>query len=178
MSDSLENYRPTEFVKDLSKIDFEKYARIGVRYWIIDLDDTTGPSNQYSPDIRLVQYILDQREAGHIADIVSMSNLALPIPYFLERHRYHAQMLNAHQISLYFWNGKPRPNGILQAMHLMNSTRTATGIIGDQVRKDILAGNLAKLAVQILVTPLSPGRFFTRLNRPKEERILNDLGLV
>ena len=71
---------------------------------------------------------------------------------------------------------KPLPFGCRRAVRTMKFDPRQTGIVGDQIYADIMAGRLAGL-FSILVDPVHPEheQWFTRMKRPFERLVVSRL---
>lgn len=127
-------------------------AREGIRFLMMDLDNTLCPYSQSEPDERLLDWKAELEAAGVTLFLLSNSRKPTRAAHFAQgmgiRYMGHA--------------GKPRVGGYLRAMEENGFTPQESAMIGDQIFTDTLGANRAEIR-SILVRPISlsgnPGRY-------------------
>ncbi len=139
----------------------EFLASIGVKYLILDIDNTLAPYEQPEPDEAIFAWFRALEEAGitaafvsnNKADRVSLFNRDLGFP-------------------MYPKGGKPGKKNMRAAMAALGAVPEATAIMGDQVFTDVWAGKRMKIKT-ILVPPIKDKRDLgTRLKRLLEKPVM------
>lgn len=133
----------------------------GIRFLILDIDNTLAPYEQPEPDEGILRWFSDLAASGvrcafvsnNDLERVSRFNRAIGIPMFP--------------------NGrKPLRKYMRRAMDAIGAGRRETAILGDQIFTDVLAGRLVGIRA-ILVPPIRDKRdFLTRFKRVLEKPIL------
>ncbi|MFP4497571.1 MAG: YqeG family HAD IIIA-type phosphatase [Vulcanimicrobiota bacterium] len=143
------------------KIDFCDLSSMGIKYLIIDVDNTI--SNAYSPIINeeAKDALNDSMKKGFIRNACLVSN----IMFGKKRVRRVADMakeLNIPFVAAMYLSLKPRRRPFLEGLKKMNALAEETAVIGDQILTDILGGN--KLGCYtILIKPLGKSHWTNTL---------------
>lgn len=124
----------------------------GIRFLMMDLDNTLCPYSQSEPDDRLRAWQRELEAAGVTLFLLSNSRKPTRVAHFAQsmgiRYMGHA--------------GKPKTGGYLRAMEENGFTPKESAMIGDQIFTDTLGANRAGIR-SILVKPISlagnPGRY-------------------
>jgi len=152
---------PDVYVESILDLPLEKLYVLGIRAFILDLDNTVTEWNNREVREEVHLWAKKAKEEGFQACIASNNSRArvlavaeeLDIP-FVHKAR------------------KPRRRAFYRAMAAMGSSPQETAVIGDQIFTDILGGNRMNLFT-ILVVPLHPREFFgTRIMRKLEKPVL------
>lgn len=175
MERNLDILRPSMVRKSVADIDFKELHSYGLTRVIIDLDGTLAPNLSYDFDEAAVYHLLEARTNGWIVDICLLSNCAFP---FLEpRVKTIAQSLNMKHHACYWPNPmKPDAAPFMIAMNLINGTAQNTVVIGDQLEKDILGGNMLDLTT-ILVQTVGETPLWKKAQHRSQEKLLAKLGI-
>ncbi len=127
-------------------------ALAGIRFLMMDLDNTLCPYSQSQPDDRLRAWQAELEAAG--VTLFLLSNSRKPT-----RAANFAQSMG---IRFMGHAGKPKVGGYLRAMEENGFTPKESAMVGDQIFTDTLGANRAGIR-SILVKPISlsgnPGRY-------------------
>ena len=153
--------RPSAQVPTVYDIDLIALRARGIRWVILDLDNTIVPWGAHEVSPRLSVWIAAAQDADLRLCIVStnMGNRVMSI---------------AERLGLPIVVGalKPRRRALRRALTVMGTTPEATALVGDQLLTDILGGNRLGLHT-ILVRPQGRREFMlTRLVRLMERFLL------
>lgn len=130
---------------------------LGVKALIIDIDNTLAPYEAAEPDERLASWLHSLRENGISAALMS-NNDRIRVERFNKRLGLPA----------FYKSGKPFGKNLRRAMKIMESDKTDTAVIGDQLLTDVLSGKLLGLRA-ILVPPIKDrSSVFFRFKRSLE----------
>ncbi len=144
---------------DLCTADFLK--SIGVRGIILDVDNTLEPYENPTPSDKVLAWLKSLKSAGIKAAIVSNNNG--------ERINLFNKDIN---LPAYYKAGKPFKKNLLCAMSDMETDRSNTAMMGDQILTDVWAARNAGVRA-ILVPPIKDKRdLFTRFKRLLEKPIM------
>ncbi len=152
---------PDVYVDSILDIPLAKLHALGIRAFIMDLDNTVTKWNsmEVSPDV--LEWIKEAKDKGFRVCIVSNGTR--------ERVLTVAQDLRIPFVSN---AGKPRRKAFYRALEVLESTALESAVIGDQIFTDILGGNRMDL-LTILVVPIDKREFIgTRLMRRLEYFVL------
>ena len=131
---------------------FKKYHHItpdflknlGVRFLMLDLDNTIAKYSEHEPTATLIDWVDSIRSSD--IDMYMISNSKRE-----HRVKFFSQALDIPYIS----NAKkPSPENLLLAMEIAGYRPVETAFLGDQVFTDTLAANRANV-ISITVRPLS-----------------------
>lgn len=133
----------------------------GIRYLILDIDNTLAPYEQATPDEGVLNWFASLREAGISYAFVSNNGPA--------RVKRFNEQIGAPAVH---YAMKPFRGGVRRAMKLMGATSAETLMMGDQVYTDVWAGRAAG-ARTALVPPIRDKRdLLTRFKRLLERPVL------
>ena len=130
--------------KSLTDITPDFLEKIGVKFLMLDLDNTIATYSSGKPSDGLMQWIADIKGAGVELFIVSNS---------IKKERVEAFAKNL-GIGSIGGAKKPLPGGVLKAMEKTGFAARESALVGDQIFTDTIAANSAG-AVSIIVRPLS-----------------------
>lgn len=153
---------PHHRIASVQELTPERLRGLGLENLLLDADCTLKRYRSEQPAPGVAEWIKTLRQAGIGLCLVS-NGLGERIGQFAERVGlpFVARAL------------KPLPLGCRRAMRKMGFRRESTGMVGDQLFADILAGRLAGLKT-FLVDPIHPEEepWFTRLKRGPERWLL------
>jgi len=138
-----EQFFPDESIDSTYDIDFEALRKKGYKALIFDIDNTLVPHGAPADD-RAKALFQKLKELGY--SVMLLSNNKEP----------RVKMFNdVVQVSYIYKAGKPNPANYLKAMELMESDKTNTIFVGDQIFTDIWGAKKAGIR-NILVKPIHP----------------------
>jgi len=128
--------------RELLDVSPEFLKELGVKFLMVDLDNTVAAYNEHEPAENISQWVAVMKENGVELFIVSNS---------LKKRRVAAF---AKSLGISYINGasKPSPKGVIKAMAAAGFNADNTALVGDQVYTDTLAANRAGI-VSIVVRP-------------------------
>ena len=154
-------FSPDHYYSSVTSIDLAGLHGDGVRYLLMDLDNTLLPrdSSEISPAV--LEWIALLPERGMAACLVS--------------NNWHAHVHDvAGEIGLPIVAKalKPFPKAFRKGLDVLGATPRESAVIGDQIFTDVLGGNLLGMTT-VLVSPLSTSDLpHTLLLRHLERRVL------
>ena len=136
----------------LPKHSFRRYTDIspdflmarGIKFLMLDLDNTIAKYSEHSPSAAAVLWINDLKNNNLTLHFISNSKRVDRVEVFSA----------ALEIDFIKNARKPSPNALLRAMETSAFTASESAFIGDQIFTDTLAANRADV-MSILVRPLS-----------------------
>ncbi len=137
------NFRATYYFPSLDEVDPAKLRAKGIRFMIIDMDNTLIPSKDVIIPERTMEYVQRVKDAGITAVVVS-NNVSK-----LTEERCRQLGLGYFSFAL-----KPLPFGFHKALRQYGFQARETVVIGDQIVTDILGGNHLHM-MTILIDPVS-----------------------
>lgn len=152
---------PDYYVNTYRDVTVDFLAREGIRYLILDIDNTLAPYEQPEPDEEHLAWFAALNAAGVRAVFVS-NNKPARVTLFNER------------IGIPFFPkaGKPGRRSMRRAMEEIGATPEETAMMGDQIFTDVWAGRRVGVRT-ILLPPIRDKRDLgTRLKRLFEKPIL------
>ena len=131
---------------------FRRYAditpgfldKLGIRFLMLDLDNTIAKYSEHSPAAAVYQWVSDMKNSGIVLFFISNSKRETRVDSFSD----------ALGIDFIKEACKPSPDGLLRAMVVKGFASGESALLGDQVFTDMLAGNRAGVT-SIIVRPLS-----------------------
>lgn len=130
----LKAFYPYEYVDSVFNIDYDKLYAMGIRGLIFDIDNTLVlHGTDSTPEVDAL--FLRLQEKGFKPLLLS-NNEEKRILRFIQNFRTYY----IHDA------GKPKPDGYLKALEVMELEKTQVVVIGDQVFTDILGANRAGMA--------------------------------
>jgi HAD superfamily phosphatase (TIGR01668 family) len=155
-------FTPKLYSNSLAEIDLDDLAARGIKYLLLDLDNTILPWRDHTVPQESLTWINRAIERGMRVCIAS--NTRNP-----RRLRSVAGELDVPCLDKI---AKPRRTGLRAAMRTIDATLEETAIIGDQIFTDIVGGNRLGI-LTILVKPMHPREFVgTKVSRFFEKPIL------
>lgn len=152
---------PDIYVESILDLPLSKLYDLGIRAFILDLDNTVTEWNSQEVRTEVVDWMKAVKAQGFKACIASNNGR--------ERVVAVAEGLGIPFVSK---AGKPRRRAFVRALEVMDSSRAETAVIGDQIFTDILGGNRMNLFT-ILVVPINKHEFIgTRIMRKFEIMVL------
>ena len=115
---------------------------LGVRFLMLDLDNTVAAYTEHAPSKDVVNWIGDMKAAGIELFIVSNSRRKWRVESFAKS--LHLDFIN--------YACKPSPKALVNTMASASVGCEQSALIGDQIFTDTLAANLAEI-FSILVKP-------------------------
>ncbi|MDO5552916.1 MAG: YqeG family HAD IIIA-type phosphatase [Planctomycetia bacterium] len=150
---------PNHQIGCVTELTVDRLQTLGLTALLLDVDGTLKPylSKEPLPEVR--QWLVDLRQAGIKVCLLSNGRG--------KRISKVAESLDLPYIALAM---KPSPKGCRRALAEHKFDAATTGMVGDQIFADVLAGNRAGLTT-ILVTPIHPEQepWFARVKRPFEK---------
>lgn len=133
----------------------------GIRGIILDVDNTLEPYEHELPGEHVKAWLESLKAVGIQAAIVSNNNRSR-----IKRFNEHLGLV------AYYKAGKPFKRNLVRAMKDMQTDKSSTILMGDQVFTDVWAAHNAGIPA-ILVPPINDKRdFITRLKRKLEIPVL------
>ena len=152
---------PDYYVNTYRDVTVDFLAREGIRYLILDIDNTLAPYEQPEPDGEHLAWFAALNAAGIRAVFVS-NNKPARVTLFNERIG----------IPFFAKAGKPGRRSMRRAMKEIGATVDETAMMGDQIFTDVWAGRRVGVRT-ILLPPIRDKRDLgTRLKRFFEKPIL------
>jgi hypothetical protein len=139
-----QTFVPAYAFREITDISPDFLSKLGVRFLMIDLDNTVASYSEHTPSDVITQWIGSIRNGGVELFIISNSIRKGRVESFAEA------------LGLDFIKGasKPSPKGVIRAMETAGFSAKESALVGDQVYTDTLAANRAGV-VSIIVKPRS-----------------------
>ena len=135
--------RPKVYVDSICNIDLNKLIKTKkIKGIIVDLDNTLVAWGQKEVNQKIIDWVNEAKKLGLKICIVSNTNS--------KRVAEFAKIFNIPYHSKYF---KPFSIAFNNGLKILDTKKSETAVIGDQIFTDILGGNRLKL-LTILVTPI------------------------
>jgi HAD superfamily phosphatase (TIGR01668 family) len=158
----IELITPSMFAESLAAVDLDVLSSVGIRYILLDLDNTLLPWNEYNVPEESRLWVEGAKNRG--MNICIASNTRNP-----RRLRLIADGLGVFCIDKV---GKPLGGRLRAAVEVMGGSLENTALIGDQVFTDVLGGNRLGMFT-VLVKPMHPREFVgTKVSRFFEKLIM------
>ena len=133
---------PQYSFRDITDIKADFLVKLGIKFLMLDLDNTIAAYDEHLPSDDVLQWIEDVRSCG--------------IELFIISNTTRKNRVEAHcgQIGVRFILRacKPSPKSLLKAMEIAGAGMNVSALIGDQVFTDTLAANRAGI-ISISVRP-------------------------
>ena len=127
----------------LAQVTPEFLHREGIRYLLLDLDNTISPYGVQAPTEEMLRWVAEIKAGGIVPFIVS------------NNHGVRAENFSAALGIDYIKSaGKPGRRGMLAAMARLEADPAATALAGDQIYTDTLAAKRCGVRA-ILIQPIS-----------------------
>ncbi|MEA2086673.1 MAG: YqeG family HAD IIIA-type phosphatase [Candidatus Caldatribacteriota bacterium] len=137
------NLRPKVYVDSICNIDLKKLKKTKkIKGIIVDLDNTLVAWGQKEVNQRIIDWVNEAKKLGLKICIVSNTNS--------KRVAEFAKIFDIPYHSKYF---KPFNIAFNNGLKILDTKKSETVVIGDQIFTDILGGNKLKL-LTILVSPI------------------------
>ena len=120
----------------------EFLAAAGIRFLMLDLDNTIASYGEHSPSDEIVRWAAGIKDSGVAMAIVSNSSRVIRVAAFAE----------ALDVGSVIRASKPSPAGLLHSMETAGFPSGESALAGDQVFTDTLAANRAGV-LSIIVKP-------------------------
>jgi len=133
---------PRYIFRDLTDISPDFLKRLGIRFLMLDLDNTIAAYGEHSPGLGVELWVAEMKKNGFELFIVSNCNRKGRVESFSE----------ALDIGFVKRARKPLPASVLQSMDAKGFSAGESALVGDQIYTDALAANMAK-AVSLIVQP-------------------------
>ena len=155
----LERFFPDHEINSAYDIDYEKLYNEGYRGIIYDIDNTLVPHGAPA-DERAIELFKRLKKIGF--RVVLLSNNKEP------RVKMFNDAVHAEYI---YKTGKPKQDGYINAMKLMNTDRKTTIFVGDQLFTDVWGAKKAGI-VSYLVKPIHPKEEIQIVLKRKLEKVV------
>ncbi len=156
---------PDEYYERVEAIAPERLWERGIRGLILDLDNTLVKYHEHHVNSELLRWFDRVKSQGITCCILSNNH----------RRRRINRIADKLGVQFVARAGKPRRRPFLTAMHMLNTDRHSTAVIGDQVFTDVLGGKRSGLYT-VLIQPRSSRDFIgTRVMRCFETGIVRYL---
>ncbi len=153
---------PKEYVNSIFDIDLERLWNVGIRYLIIDVEETLIPKETWEFSRGVLGWIAKIKERGFKIILITNS-------IYKRRLKKIGVLLDVPTIYLAM---KPLPFSFKYALARLKAKPDEAVVIGDQLFTDILGGNILNIYT-VLVKPLSRDKLWIRrLMRGLEEKFL------
>lgn len=162
-------FHPDDYRKNVHEIEYQALLDMGIKVLLIDLDNTLIPYDRCDPDASIISLFKKLREMGFMLAVISNNHTPrverfttpLGCPYIA-----HAK--------------KPYGFGFRQAEKRFGITNHhEICLIGDQFMTDVLGGKRRGYRVIVVdAIQRKTEKWFTRMNRKMEERVLKYLAHV
>jgi HAD superfamily phosphatase (TIGR01668 family) len=161
MEQMLALLQPNLAVDSIFHIDLAVLRKKGIKYLLIDMDNTITEWNNHCLPDRAIEWFQRLDDFGIKACLVSNNTES--------KVNQVAKALGVPSVGK---AQKPRKKAFRKAMELLGARRENTAMVGDQIFTDVLGGNRLGLFT-ILVIPVSTKEFFgTKFVRLLEKIIL------
>jgi len=133
---------PLYVFRDITDISPGLMKQIGVKFLMLDLDNTIAAYSESSPADNIAKWAAEMKSCGIKLFVVSNSIRKGRVEAFAE----------ALEIDYIKGARKPSPDGLQQVMDAEDFNKNESALVGDQVYTDVLAANRAGV-VSIVVRP-------------------------
>ena len=137
------SFRPQYAFKVFADISPEFLKGLGVKFLMLDLDNTIASYNEHTPSEACLRWVADMKENDIELFFVSNSRRKTRVDEFADALGI-GFLKRAH---------KPSPSALLQAVESKGFRADESALVGDQIFTDILAANRAGV-VSIITKPL------------------------
>lgn len=138
----LRRFYPREYYVSAYAVDYDKYYRMGYRGVMFDIDNTLTEHDAPAEE-KTIELINRLKDIGYKVCFISNNDE--------ERVAMFNEKLGAQYV---FKAGKPLAKGYIRGMELMETDKSNTLFVGDQIFTDIWGANNAGIR-SILVQPLA-----------------------
>lgn len=155
---------PKLYVDSIFEIDLDNLKKIGIEALIIDIDNTLVGWDKKTAPKSVIEWFDKLKQKGFRICLVS-NNTETRVVKFTENI----------DIQAFHKAKKPFKTTFKKAMKYLNSSKSNTAVIGDQIFTDVLGGNRIGLYT-ILVVPIKSKEFWwTELVRNIERAVLRKI---
>lgn len=156
-----EYFFPDYSFKAVEDIDIRGLYESGIRYALLDIDNTLVPYTSPEPDDKAMGFLRGLNENGIVYCFVS------------NNHRERLELFNKNiGAPIYPGAKKPLLYGINRAMKRLGAVKENTVLIGDQIFTDIWGGKRAGI-LTVLVEPIKECEsLFFRFKRFFEKKVI------
>lgn len=144
----MDNFMPDMYQKSIYHINYEKLLDDGIKCLLLDLDNTCVPYKDTEPNKKLIELFEMLKDMDFKLIIFSNAPKKRIAPF--------KKVLDVDCLAS---ARKPFKKNFLKVIKLFNYDLSEVAIIGDQLYKDILGGNLVGIKT-ILVNPMSKDDMF------------------
>ena len=134
---------PAFSYRSLTEITPDFLCKQGVRFLMLDLDNTLAPYSEHLPSVSVTSWVSKIKDAGITLFFVSNSKRPTRVEVFA----------NALETGFIKEAQKPSPDKLLQTIAALGFSTVETALVGDQIYTDVLAANLAGI-ISIIVRPI------------------------
>ena len=139
----LKRFYPQQYLPSVYDINFEMLSNNGIKYLLIDIDNTLAPHDVPEPDEKIFSFVRTLKEKGFNVCLIS-NNKPKRVDLFNKN-------LGLCAVSK---AGKPKKRAVFQALSLLSGSASETALIGDQLFTDVWCGNRTGVYT-VLVKPIS-----------------------
>jgi len=155
--------KPKVYVNSVYNIDLKKLKKIKkIRGIIVDLDNTLVAWGEKEVSQRIIDWVKEAKRLEFKLCIVSNTNS--------KRVAEFAKIFNIPYHSKYF---KPFSIAFNNGLKILNTKKSETVVIGDQIFTDIWGGNILKLLTILVVPIVKKDSMGTLLHRNFEKIIIS-----
>lgn len=157
-------YIPNLVLNSYSELDFIKLYEEGYRIIISDLDNTLASYEEKKPSLELKEFIKNVKNIGFKFYLVS-NNKEQRIKFFNDELGTDGYLYRA---------GKPNIRKLVEFLKDVDINKVVG--LGDQLVTDILAFNRLNIySILIKTIDLKTQKWYTKINRLREKRIINKI---
>ena len=157
------NLRPKVYVDSICNIDLKKLKKTKkIKGIIVDLDNTLVAWGKNEIDNKIIDWVEEAKKLGLKICIVSNTNS--------KRVAEFAKIFNIPYHSKYF---KPFSIAFNNGLKILDTKKSETVVIGDQIFTDIFGGNRLKLLTILVVPIVKKDSIGTFLHRNFEKIIIS-----
>ncbi len=155
--------KPKVYVDSICNIDLKKLKKIKkIKGIIVDLDNTLVAWGKNEIDHKIIDWVKEAKRLEFKLCIVSNTNS--------KRVAEFAKIFNIPYHSKYF---KPFSRAFNNGLKILNTKKSETVVIGDQIFTDIWGGNILKLLTILVVPIVKKDSMGTFLHRNFEKIIIS-----
>lgn len=125
--------RPSETISSLDEIDLRRLIEQGIRFLLLDLDNTLGGRRTGRLDKEVVPFLDSAASLGISVGVLTNRRWAV---------EDEAVALLRKRIPLLHNAGKPARRGYLYLLEQLGGTPEQTAMVGDRILTDIIGANL------------------------------------
>jgi len=155
--------RPKVYVDSICNIDLKRLKKVkNIKGIIVDLDNTLVAWGKNKIDQKIIDWVKEAKKLGLKICIVSNTNS--------KRVAEFAKIFNIPYHSKYF---KPFSIAFNNGLKILDTKKSETVVIGDQIFTDIWGGNILKLLTILVVPIVKKDSMGTFLHRNFEKIIIS-----